>query len=234
MKAPLFLRVAGLCGGWLLPVASGGAEPTAPVVHESAALDQVPVPLLQPKPVVPAGLALETPPEPVEVSFVVDAMGVVREPRVVKAGRPELDVAAMEILARWRFRPGRKGGEAVASRLIMPVVFSQPDTEAAGPFAGPVIVPVEELDRAPMLRYQENPLYPPDLRRRGIGGEVLVEFVIDERGIVRAPRVLSAPHTALGESAENAVGQWTFYPGMKDGRPVATRLQVPIEFTPPR
>jgi len=234
MRAPLFILVAGVCGGWLLTVASGAAETAERVVYESAALDQVPVPLLQPKPVVPAGLALETPPEPVEVSFVVDAKGVVREPQVVKAGRPELDAAATEILARWRFRPGRKGGEAVASRLIMPVVFSQPDAEATGPFAGPVIVPVEQLDRVPMLRYQETPVYPPDLRRRGIGGEVLLEFVIDERGIVRSPRVLSAPHTALGESAENAVGQWTFFPGMKDGRPVATRLQVPIEFTPPR
>lgn len=234
MKAPLFLRLAGLCGGWLLATVVSEAQPAAPVVHESAALDQVPVPMLQPKPMVPDGLELEGPPEPVEVRFIVDARGVVREPQVVKAGRPELDAAAMEVLARWRFRPGRKGGEPVASRLIMPIVFSQPDTDATGPFAGPVIVPVEQLDRAPLLRYQENPVYPPDLRRRGIGGEVLLEFVIDERGIVRAPRVLSAPHTALGESAENAVGQWTFFPGMKDGRPVATRLQVPIEFTPPR
>jgi TonB family protein len=33
-------------------------------------------------------------------------------------------------------------------------------------------------------------------------------------------------------AAVDAVRRWQFKPGMKDGRPVATQLQVPIVFTP--
>lgn len=211
-----------------VPAVAEAAEP----IYEVAALDEVPVPLLQPKPALPPGIPASPPPAPVEVAAIVNAAGEVREAKVVKEGQVELDRAAVAILSKWRFRPGRKDGRPVSSRLVLPVAFSLPDAAEAGPFAAPAIVPVDELDRAPMLRYQEAPTYPPDLRRRGIGGEVLVEFIIDERGLVRAPRVLRAPHEALGEAAEVAVAQWTFFPGMKNGRAVATRLQVPIEFNP--
>ncbi len=213
---------------WLVVLAHAESAP----VYEAADLDEVPVPLLQPKPGLPAGVAADPAPRPVEVALIVSAQGVVRDAKVVQAGVPALDEAAVAVLAKWRFRPGKRDGKAVDARLIVPVAFSLPDAAGTGPLAGPVIVPVEQLDRMPMVRYQTNPVYPADLRRRGIGGEVLVEFVIDERGLVRVPRVLRAPHQALGEAAENAVGQWTFFPGMKDGRAVATRLQVPIEFTP--
>lgn len=234
MRVIPLLPMLTLCVLGLSVTRATAAEPEAPTVFEAAAVDEVPVPVLQPKPALPAGFKGDKAPPPVDVSLVVDGAGVVREAKVVTPGQFELDTAAVAILAKWRYRPGRKDGKPVATRLIVPVAFAPMDTEPAGPFAGPVIVPVEELDRAPLLRYQETPVYPPDLRRRGIGGEVLIEFVIDERGIVRSPRVLSAPHQALGEAAENAVGQWTFFPGMKGGRAVATRLQVPIEFAPPR
>ena len=217
--------ILGLGASWC------GAQSEESVL-DAVALDEVPVPVLQPKPALPAGVPAEPPPAAVEVTLIVDAQGVVKEPRVVKDGVAELDHAAVAILSKWRFRPGRKNGRPVASRLVVPVMFSLPDAGSAGPLAAPTLVPVEELDRMPMVRSQEAPSYPPDLRRRGIGGEVLVEFVIDERGLVRAPRVLRAPHVALGEAAEVAVAQWTFFPGMKNGRAVATRLQVPIEFSP--
>ncbi len=223
----LFLAgIVGLGGPWCAAQTDGEA------VFDVIALDEVPVPVLQPKPALPAGVPADPPPAPVEVTLIVDAQGVVKDARVVKDGVAELDLAAVAILSKWRFRPGRKEGRPVPSRLVVPVAFSLPDGEPAGPLAAPALVPVEELDRLPMVRYQEAPAYPPDLRRRGIGGEVLVEFVIDERGLVRAPRVLRAPHQALGEAAEVAVAQWTFFPGMKNGRAVATRLQVPIEFSP--
>jgi protein TonB len=222
----LALAIGGVS---IAPAAAPSSEP----VHEVASLDEVPVPLLQPKPALPPGVSADPPPAPVEVAVVVNSAGEVSEAKLVKEGRLELDRAAVAILARWRFRPGRKDGRPVASRLVVPVAFSLPDAaDDAGPFAAPAIVPVGELDRAPMVRYQEAPVYPPDLRRRGIGGEVLVEFIIDERGLVRMPRVLRSPHEALGEAAEVAVAQWTFFPGVKNGRAVATRLQVPIEFNP--
>ncbi len=219
-----------------LPLAAATEEPASPPpVLDLAELDEVPVPLLQPKPAVPADLNLPRHPEPIEVGLVVDATGVVRDARVLKpAAQPALDAAALSVLPRWRFRPGHKDGQAVAARMVVSVAFLDPEPAETGPFRGPVIVPVEQLDRMPMVRYQTPPVYPSDLQRQGIGGEVVVEFVVDERGMARSPRAINSPHTALSEAAENAVGQWTFFPGMKDGRAVSTRIQVPIEFTPTR
>ncbi|HEV8441805.1 MAG TPA: energy transducer TonB [Methylomirabilota bacterium] len=39
------------------------------------------------------------------------------------AGHPDLDRAAADAVRRWRFEPARKGPEAVATWVLLPVVF---------------------------------------------------------------------------------------------------------------
>lgn len=199
------------------------SEPEAGRVFMPAELDRAPVVRTQVAPAYPPNLRTLRVPAAVAVAFVVDEAGAVRDAQVVEPGQPECDAAAVAAVGRWRFEPGMKAGRPVATRLQLSVAFA---------FDPAAVFDVDQLDRAPLVRYQAKPQYPPDLRRRGIGGEVIVEFVVDERGIPRAVQAVSAPHTALGEAAANAVGQWTFFPGMKDGRAVATRLAVPVVFAP--
>ncbi len=90
---------------------------------------------------------------------------------------------------------------------------------------------VSELDRAPRAISRTPPVYPYSLRRERITGTVTVLFVIDEEGRVRDPRVDESTHREFERHALDAVRQWRFEPGVKDGRPVPTLVRTPIEFT---
>jgi TonB family protein len=59
----------------------------------------------------------------VELSIVVDVEGRVRDVRVVKSLGMGLDEKAMEAVARWKFKPGMKGGQAVNVQALIEVNF---------------------------------------------------------------------------------------------------------------
>jgi protein TonB len=87
-----------------------------------------------------------------------------------------------------------------------------------------------DLDQAPVILTQPLPQYPPALLRRAAAGEVTVTFVVDAEGVVRAARITAATHPEFEVPALQAVARWKFRPGRKDGRAVATRVEVPIAF----
>lgn len=86
------------------------------------------------------------------------------------------------------------------------------------------------LDVMPKPTKQLPPKYPESIRSLGLGGEAMLDFVVDENGAVQDGRVISATHVELGEAALAAARQWAFKPGQKQGKPVATKVRVPIVF----
>jgi protein TonB len=88
-----------------------------------------------------------------------------------------------------------------------------------------------DLDRPPTAVYQSTPPYPFDLKRQGIEGSVMVEFIVDAKGEVVQAKALTSTHPGFEESAVVGVLKWKFKPGRKGGRNVATRMMVPIKFT---
>jgi TonB family protein len=77
------------------------------------------------------------------------------------------------------------------------------------------------------------PEYPKDLNRKRVDGNATIAFVIDVRGVVGAPSVVSASLPEFGESALAAIRLWRFVPGVKDGQPVESRAEMPFEFISP-
>ena len=72
--------------------------------------------------------------------------------------------------------------------------------------------------------------YPEFARRARIEGQVVVQFVVDERGNVVDPVVLRSPNDLLSEAALKAVRESRFTPGQQRGRPVKVRFAVPVTF----
>ncbi|MFO1449417.1 MAG: TonB family protein [Opitutaceae bacterium] len=86
------------------------------------------------------------------------------------------------------------------------------------------------LDDQPTARYQAQPVYPFEMRRSGITGEVVVGFIVDSNGGVRDVYAIRSTQREFEPAALQAVAKWKFRPGRKDGRAVNTRMQVPIVF----
>ena len=82
-------------------------------------------------------------------------------------------------------------------------------------------------------RYAENPspIYPPEAKKKGYEGEVLlkVEVLADGRvGQIELRR--SSGHAVLDSSAFTAVKHWRFIPAKKGENPVSLWVNIPIKF----
>jgi protein TonB len=108
---------------------------------------------------------------------------------------------------------------------------SEQKTAAQPEPAGKKRYSLSEVDSQPRLASRVNPTYPFRAKRRGVEGKVVVRFLVDKLGRVSQSSVVQAePEGVFEQSALKAVRQWRFEPGTKDGRPVATWVQVPIRF----
>lgn len=89
---------------------------------------------------------------------------------------------------------------------------------------------ISNLDQPPTPRFQAKPVYPFEMRRAGITGQVIVGFIVDSSGNVREAYSIRSTHREFEQAAVQAVSKWRFRPGQKGGRAVNTKMQVPIVF----
>lgn len=97
--------------------------------------------------------------------------------------------------------------------------------------SGARVYELKELDRAPVSQFQARPQYPFEMRRARIGGEVVVDFIIDTDGRVQLAHAIRSSRPEFEAAAVQAVSKWRFLPGQKEGKSVPTHMQVPIVFT---
>jgi periplasmic protein TonB len=86
------------------------------------------------------------------------------------------------------------------------------------------------LDNPPRTRFQAAPIYPHEANRAGMRGEVVVEFLVDGRGRVSQPRVVSSTHRIFEDATLRAVSKWQFEPGKRGGKTVSFQMAVPVVF----
>jgi protein TonB len=97
--------------------------------------------------------------------------------------------------------------------------------------SGIKIFDVSQLDQIPIATYQAPVLYPFAMRREGITGQVVVEFIVDSNGTVHDAFAFSSTQHEFESAAVSAIMKWRFKPGRKDGHVVITRhMQIPIDF----
>ena len=62
----------------------------------------------------------------------------------------------------------------------------------------------------------------------------MVEVVVRPDGTVASQKLSQGVAPELAAAAREAVRQWRFYPGWKDGKPVSTKVSVEVRFDVPK
>ena len=75
--------------------------------------------------------------------------------------------------------------------------------------------------------------FPPERLANGAGGTVNVSFVVGADGAVRQARVVSSTDAAFDAPSLSALAVLRFSPATEGGTPVATRMELPIQWQAP-
>jgi len=78
--------------------------------------------------------------------------------------------------------------------------------------------------------HKTEPRYTTEARRAQIQGTVVLQVTVDEKGSPREITIVSPLGFGLDDRAREAVSQWTFRPGLKNGQPVKTVTTIPVDF----
>ena len=89
---------------------------------------------------------------------------------------------------------------------------------------------LSDLDQQPQATFRAPPNYPFEMRRAGITGTVVVDFIVGPDGQVIDAHAVSSTNHEFEAAAVQGVVRWRFRPGRKGGKNVATHMEVPIQF----
>jgi periplasmic protein TonB len=203
----LLLHIAIVLGAITATTTSRAAFQSAP--RDTIRLDLARSPLLEPQRSMPTAPPNGTPviPAPPLVPTVPHQTLTLEPPRF--AG-PPLDVMALSGI-----RPAPDSGRPA---------------DGLGP--APAVLTMTEVDVLPQPIGGLVPYYPEALRRTGVSGQVLLEYVIGSSGWVDSSsvQVLRSSHPAFSDAAREALRGMHFRPARRSGRPVMVLVRQAIRF----
>jgi TonB family protein len=112
-------------------------------------------------------------------------------------------------------------------------VAKAPDREILRPGDPDALpVPSEEylVSSMPELKSEVRVPYPPEARKRGIQGAVIMNLLIDDTGKVREVSLIEGLHAELNAAAMAAARGFQFSPAMIQKKPVAVRIRYVYRF----
>ncbi|HVU23044.1 MAG TPA: TonB family protein [Opitutus sp.] len=193
------------------------------------------------KPVYPFALLKQDRGGSAQVSAVVDESGDVVATKIVQADPPELGLALQSAMERFHYLPALKNGQPIQSMSGFEQKFDAWDERMVSPADRAAlrleekhperIAKADQLDRQLKVAHAERPVYPVSVTPR-VDGTAKIEFLVDDTGHVRIPRILAASKDEFGYAAVQAVAAWTFEPPTSKGKGVTVRVIVPIDFHP--
>ena len=83
---------------------------------------------------------------------------------------------------------------------------------------------------APIVLYKKEPEYSEEARKAKYQGTVVLYIEVDPSGRAVNPRVVRSLGLGLDEKAMEAVRQWKFKPGYRDGKPVTVAATIEVNF----
>ncbi len=167
----------------------------------------------------------------VVVEFVVEADGSVSREKIARSDDELFAAAALAAVHRWKFRPGVEEKAPAAMAMSVPVVFELAQLNRKAPLQPPdELMPVVMRTSPASAMADLDPDYPAELEDRKLPGVVLIQFIVDETGQARSPRVVQASHPAFVETALRTLERAHFEPAHQGPLPKTAKLSYPVEF----
>lgn len=106
-----------------------------------------------------------------------------------------------------------------------------PSPQAAGsqPTGNSRSVQIPGRVMAGQRRTAVNPVYPPEAKKAGLTGSVVMHATISPEGTIQELHVVSGPKE-LAQAAVEAVKQWTYQPYLLNGTPVEVTTTITVNF----
>jgi TonB family protein len=159
----------------------------------------------------------------------VDINGKVSGLRVIKGLGYGLDQKAIDAVLSWKFRPALRNGAPVEAITQIEVDFRIPVWYRAVPKeepavrVGPGVTPPTVISRV-------EPRYTPEARAAKYQGTVVVAATIHKDGTLTVTEVIQELDYGLTSNAIEALEEWKFKPGMRNGEPVPVSLKIEVNF----
>lgn len=233
MKTPALILIAATLAppvAGQTPVRDSGAATLTDVVEEQPQL------LTLPRLVYPKALKRARVEGRVLVQFILDTSGRAEPPSVTVVDTPDsgFNASAEKFVLAALFRPARVHGRAVRVAMRLPIDFklNSVDTPASSDSADNPVYEVVDVDEQPELLASQRPEYPEHLRDAGIGGRVMVQFILDTlgRAEVQSVQVIQSPDPEFNQPVIDCLVRSQFRPARIHGRAVRVRLKIPYDF----
>lgn len=158
-----------------------------------------------------------------EITF--DEQGVPESAAIVQSDDPTgdhyLEQMAVSLSEKDKQAPRLKDGQPVKFKARRPFQFPVEGDQGLAANAN-----------RPKLRAGDHtiPQYPESLKTTGAAGGAIVELTIRADGTVKSVRTLRSSHPEFAQSAEAALGQWTFNPDTRADAPAETHWNAAVGF----
>ncbi len=176
------------------------------------------------------------------VAFVVNKIGKVVHPRIVRGVDPFLDAEAIRVIKLMpNWKPGKHKGEIVNVSYTMPINFglTKKSKDSVKYYKGEKIHTI--VDKMPEFsggtkafqKYiADNVKYPVEAQKNGIAGRVFVNFIVSKEGDVDQVRIVRGVDPSLdGEAIRVIKTMQKWKPGKLKGVAVNMMYTVPITFS---
>jgi len=98
--------------------------------------------------------------------------------------------------------------------------------------ADSIPIPTEDylVTQMPQLEHEVVVPYPPEVKKRGVQGAVIMDLIIDSAGRVRKADLVDGPDPELNAAAVSAVMGFKFKPAMIQEKAVAVKIRYAYRF----
>ncbi|MCF8303614.1 MAG: M56 family metallopeptidase [Bacteroidales bacterium] len=176
----------------------------------------------------------------VYVQFIIEKDGSISNAKVLRGIGGGCDKESLEVVQGMpKWEPGKVDGEPVRTQFNMPIRFTLNDSQKqASKKDKDYHILVDDRpefkggEKARMEYLKQNIEYPKEAQEKGIEGTVYVQFIVEEDGSISNVKLLRGIGGGCDEEALEVVKNMPDWkPGKKDGEPVRTQFNMPIQFS---